>query len=160
MSVMNVLAPPPAVAHRFIVSLFLSDAPGPLKLIPSPLDIAFQTVSGLELELDIEHRFQGGANTSAVLLPRRVQPGRLVFERGLVMATPLMETFSTAFDSFKIAPITAIIILLDPDYIPIATWATGGALPVKLALGDLDAMSNKVLINRFELAYGNLTWIA
>src|SRR5437773_672131 len=121
MSIMNVLAPPPAVAHRFIVSLFLSDAPGPLKLIPSPLDIAFQRVSGLDLEMDIEHRFEGGANTSARLLPRRVHPGRLVFERGLVTATPLMETFSAAFDTFKIAPITAIIVLLNADYIPIAT---------------------------------------
>jgi phage tail-like protein len=142
----------PSVSHRFLATLFFNN-------IPSPLDIRFQRISGLGRELKVSEHREGGENESSLYLPDRVTHPTLVLERGVMVVTPLTLTFNEVLSSFDPQYIDLVIMLLNHHSLPICSWTVTDALPVSWHTGDLDAMSNTILINRLELAYSDMQWL-
>jgi phage tail-like protein len=155
---MNIPGPLPLVGNpplgfRFSV-LFLA-----MGIIPNPLDILFQKVSGLSATVDTEQVEEGGQNLYRQLLPKQIQHDNLSLERGLVVLSPLAGEFNTAMTLFKFKPSNVLVSLLSHTRMPIASWLCIKAYPVKWSVSDLDATSNTVVIERMELAYQRMQTI-
>ncbi|MCF7696883.1 phage tail protein [Mycetohabitans sp. B2] len=142
----------PAVAHRFIASIFFDK-------VPSPVDFRFQRISGLSRELQISSRHEGGDNIGNVHLPERVVHGNLILERGVMTLTPLTWTFNDVLSEFKSRYANVVVLLMNHVDVPVCSWTFTQALPVRWQTGDLDATSNTVLINTLELAYREMHWL-
>lgn len=137
----------PPLNYRFGVFFFAGG------IIPNPLDIFFQKVSGLETTISTTIVEEGGQNIYSQQLPQRVQHENLVLERGLVVGSPLAWEFNAAMSLFKFSPGIVLVTLLDNTYLPLFNWLFLKAYPVKWSVSDLDANANEVVIERMELTY-------
>jgi phage tail-like protein len=137
----------PPLGFRFGVLFFAGG------VIPNPLDILFQKVSGLSSTINTTTVEEGGQNLYSHRLPGRIQYDNLVLERGLVVGSPLVIEFNVAMSLFKFAPSNVLVTLLDDAGIPISAWLFMNAYPVKWSVSPLDATSNTVVIETLELAY-------
>lgn len=137
----------PPLGHRFAV-FFLAGG-----IVPNPLDIRFQKVSGLEATVETAEIREGGQNLYTQRVPQRVGYGKLTLERGFVVGSPLNLEFNAAMSLFKFAPGNVIVTLFSEDAIPIAAWLFVKAFPVRWATADLGASEGSVLVDTLELAY-------
>ena len=135
------------LGFRFSV-LFLAGG-----VVPNPLDVRFQKVSGLAAEITTTSVTEGGQNLYTHRLPDRVSYNNLVLERGMVVGSPLNLEFNAAMSLFKFAPSNVLVTLLGENKTPLAAWLFMKAYPVKWATADLDANQTGVLIDTLELAY-------
>ncbi|ETS29960.1 phage tail protein [Photorhabdus temperata] len=142
----------PAVSHRFITSFLFNN-------IPSPLDIAFQRISGLSRELQTSQHSQGGENARNTWLAEKIQHGSLMLERGVMTVTPLTLVFDRVLRGEKAVYADVVIMLLNENSLPVASWTLSNALPVRWSTGDFDANSNTVLVNSLELRYQDMRWL-
>ncbi|OCA54275.1 phage tail protein [Photorhabdus namnaonensis] len=142
----------PSVSHRFIASFLFNN-------IPSPLDIAFQQISGLSRELQTTQLSQGGENARNVWLAEKIQHGRLLLKRGVMTVTPLTLIFDRVLRGEKTVYADVVIMLLNENSVPVASWTLSNALPVRWSTGDFDANSNAVLVNSLELRYQDMRWL-
>ena len=138
----------PPLGFRFGVSFFPGGADK-----PNPIDFMFQKVSGLGSTVDVETVDEGGQNLYTQSLPKRIQYGNLVLERGLVVGSPLGIEFNVAMSLFKFIPSNVLVTLLDHTSLPIAGWLFWKAYPVKWSVSDLDATATAVVIETMELTY-------
>ncbi len=122
-------------------------------VIPNPLDIRFQKVSGLSTEVETITHKEGGQNLYTHRLPERVSYQNLVLQRGMVVGSPLNLEFNAAMSLFKFAPSNVLVTLFNESSIPLGGWLFIKAYPVKWATSDLDAESDSVVIDTMELAY-------
>ncbi|HBO5143988.1 phage tail protein [Pseudomonas aeruginosa] len=140
----------PALNYHFLATFFIG-------LLPSPTDYAFSRISGLSNELQVSERHEGGDNTGSLYLPERVRNGRIVFQDGVRLYSPLKSQFSDAMENFDTSFMTVIILLLDTSLsIPLASWTLSDALPVRWSVGELDASGNSALVSSLELSYREL----
>ena len=137
----------PPLGFRFSVVFFAGG------VIPNPLDILFQKVSGLRATINTSPLEEGGQNLYTHRLPGRIQYDNLVLERGLVVGSPLVNEFTVAMSQFKFSPSNVLVTLLDAAALPLAGWLFMQAYPVTWRVSDLDATSNTVVIETLELAY-------
>lgn len=137
----------PPLGFRFGVLFFA------LGVIPNPLDIMFQKVSGLGSTVETAPIAEGGQNLYTQKLPKKISYENLVLERGVVVGSPLVIEFNVAMSLFKFAPSNVLVTLLDNTRIPISAWLFMKAYPVKWSVSDLDATANSVVIEHLELAY-------
>jgi phage tail-like protein len=138
----------PSVSHRFLVSFWFGRLP-----LNSIMDSSFQRISGLDREWDVSAHGEGGENIRNRYLANKIHHGSLKLERGVMALTPLTVIFNAQLLSGKIMYMDAVITLLDRNRLPLTNWLITKALPVRWQTGDLDANSNRVLINTFELRY-------
>lgn len=125
----------------------------------SPKGFGFQTISGIESELEYEEIAEGGENMFYHRLPKRMRYKNLTLKRGLEVldfANPLvswcMDTLTQGI-SGEVEPIDVTINLLDADGFPMATWRYINAWPTRWAVSDLNSMETEVLIEEIELCY-------
>ena len=137
----------PPVGFYFTVVFFVAG------IVPNPLDIRFQKVSGISAEIETTEIREGGENLFKHRLPMGVTYNNLVLERGMVIGSPLKLEFNIAMSSMKFEPSNVLVMLLNSDSIPISSWLFMGAYPVKWTVSDLDANANAVVIDTMELAY-------
>ncbi len=137
----------PPLGFRFAVVFFAGG------LVPNPLDIMFQKVSGLGSSIETTTVEEGGQNLYSQLLPTKVQHDNLVLERGLVVGSPLVIEFNRAMSSFKFTPSNVLVTLLHETSIPVSSWLFMKAYPLKWSVSDLDATANSVVIETMELTY-------
>jgi phage tail-like protein len=128
-------------------------------VIPNPIDILFQKVSGLGASVDTYPIEEGGQNLYTQSLPKRIRYKNLVLERGLVVGSPLVIEFNAAMSLFKFKPSNVLVNLLDNTRIPIASWLFMKAYPVDWAVSDLDANKNAVVVEHMEMAYQRMQTI-
>ena len=147
MSLLDIINPDPPLNHRFGVFFFAGG------VIPNPIDIRFQKVSGLSAEVSTDSISEGGQNLYSHRLPTKITYNNLVLERGMAIVSPLNIEFNAAFSFFKFAPSNVLVTLFSEKNIPLAGWMFIKAYPVKWALSDLDATSSSVAIDTMELAY-------
>jgi phage tail-like protein len=122
-------------------------------LIPNPLDIRFQRVSGLSAEVRTTTVTEGGQNLYTHRLPDRIDYQNLVLERGMVVGSPLNVEFNVVMSLFEFHPSNVIVTLFDEEKKPVSGWLFIKAYPVKWSTSDLDAKENSILIDTLELAY-------
>lgn len=147
MSLTNILNIDPPLTHRFGVFFFAGG------VIPNPIDIRFQKVSGLSAEIQTDSINEGGENLYAHRIPKKISYNNLVLERGMVVGSPLNIEFNVAFSLFKFAPSNVLVTLFNEDNVPLAGWFFTKAYPVRWSTSDLDASANSVVIDTMELAY-------
>jgi phage tail-like protein len=137
----------PIIGMRFGV-LFLAGG-----VIPNPLDIRFQRVSGLSAEVETEPVREGGRNLYTQRVPTGVKYNNLVLERGMVIGSPLNLEFNAAMSLFKFATSNVLVTLLGESKAPLAAWLFMKAYPVKWSTSDLTATEPALVIDTLELAF-------
>ena len=137
----------PPLGFRFSVLFFGAG------VIPNPIDILFQKVSGLGSTVETSPVEEGGQNLFIQSVPQKVKYENLVLERGLFVGSPLGLEFNAAMTQFKFSSSNVLVTLLDNTRIPIAGWLFMNAYPVKWSVSDLDAEANSVVIEHLELTY-------
>ncbi|NEO66244.1 MAG: phage tail protein, partial [Moorea sp. SIO4G2] len=135
------------VGFNFMVVFFIA------VILPNPLDIRFQKVSGISAEISTTDIREGGENIFRHRLPNQVTYNNLVLERGMVIGSPLNVEFNVAMSTMKFAPSNVLVMLLDENTVPVSSWLFKRAYPVKWSTSDLDANANAVVIDTMELAY-------
>ena len=144
---------PPPLGFRFSVVFFAGG------VLPNPLDIRFQKVSGIGATVNTSSQPEGGQNLYRQQLPDHIEYDNLVLERGLAVLSPLTIEFNATMSLFKFAPANVLVTLLNEANLPLMSWLFMKAYPVKWSIGDLDAESNSVVIERLELAYQRMQTI-
>jgi phage tail-like protein len=135
------------LSSRFAVVIFA------LGVVPNPIDLRFQRVSGLSASISTVSVREGGQQLYTHRLPDMVSYENLVLERGFMVGSPLNIEFNMAFSQMKFAPSNVMVTLLNDDALPIAGWMFVQAFPVRWSTADLDASRDEVLIDTLELAY-------
>lgn len=143
----SILNPSPLLNHRFGVFFLVGG------IIPNPIDIRFQKVSGLSTEITTETINEGGQNLFSHRIPKKISYNNLVLERGMLIGSPVNLEFNITFSTFKFYPCNVIVTLFNENSIPMAAWFFYKAYPVKWAMSNLEAKSNEVMIDTMELAY-------
>lgn len=116
-------------------------------------EFEFQSVSGLNVELDIEEIAEGGENRFKHKLPVRTRYPKLVLKRGLLADSALIKWVREAVEDFKISPTNITISLLNENHEPLMTWNVVHAYPVKWSVTDFNAEESKMVIETIELVY-------
>lgn len=137
----------PPVAFHFVVTFMT------VGVVPNALDVRFQKVAGLSADISPETYEEGGQNLYTHRFPNRVSYGNLVLERGMVIGSLLGLEFNAAMSLFRFSPSNVMIMLLNADSEPVATWQFSNAYPVKWSVSDFDANANQIVIESMELAY-------
>ena len=137
----------PVIGMRFAV-VFLAGG-----VLPNPIDIRFQKVSGLSADVETDTVKEGGQNRYVQKLPKGVRFNNLVLERGMVVGSPLNLEFNAAMSLFKFATSNVLVTLLSEDKVPLAAWMFLKAFPVKWSTSDLNASDAALVIDTMELAY-------
>ena len=125
-------------------------------VIPNPLDIRFSRVSGLGSQINTIDLREGGQNAFTHKLPDGVSHENIVFERGMVVGSPLNVEFNIALSFYTMTPSNVMIMLFNGDTDPIGAWLCIKAFPVKWTTSDLNAGETSVVLDTFELAYERL----
>ena len=135
------------LGFRFLVTFFIGG------IIPNPLDIRFQKVSGIASKVETMTVDEGGQNLYTHRLPQKIGYDNLTLERGMVIGSPLNIEFNVAMSLFKFKPSNVLVTLLNEDALPLAGWLFLKTYPVSWSTSDLDATSKDVVIDTMELAY-------
>jgi phage tail-like protein len=138
----------PSTSHRFGVLFWADRMP-----VPDLLDMRFQRVQGLSRELGVTAHTEGGENLRNQYFIEKLNHGSLVLERGVTTLTPLTAMFNFQLTTGKPWYLNAVISVFDPGPLPLTNWLVIKANPVRWQTSDLDANSNRVLINTLELRY-------
>jgi phage tail-like protein len=141
---------PPLVGFRFDVFFIRGGTQA------NTFDILFQKVSGIGATVNTSPREEGGQNLFTQRLPERIEHDNLVLERGLMVDSPLTTEFLETLTQFRFTPVDVLVTLLDEANRSLMSWMFLQAYPVRWSIGDLDAQSNTVVIERLELAYQRL----
>jgi phage tail-like protein len=135
------------LSFRFGVFFFVGG------LIPNPIDIRFQRVSGLGATVALKSHSEGGQNLYTHRFPESIGYQNLVLERSAALISPLDIEFNIALSLFKFAASNTLVTLFDDDGVPTAAWMFLNTYPVRWATSDLDAKQNGIVIDTMELAY-------
>ncbi len=119
------------------------------------IDMQFQSVSGLNTQLQTESWKEGGEHRFEHTIPVRVKYSDLVLKRGVVQSgsSELTKWFKNAFENFQFEPKELLVELLGEDHKPLVYWKVVHALPKNWKLDDFNAESGKILIETMELSY-------
>ena len=130
------------------------------------IDAAFQSVSGLDVTLEVESIKEGGENRNEHIVPSKRKYSDLVLKRGLVApdaGSKITEWCLNAFEGFSpggglpkrllIEPLDLSIILLNENHQALMQWDVIHAWPKAWKFGELNAEKSEVLIETLELRY-------
>ncbi|MEM8641109.1 MAG: phage tail protein [Cyanobacteria bacterium P01_G01_bin.54] len=143
-------AKPPPVGFYFLATFLLGG------LLPNPLDIRFQKISGLTTTIEKQEIKEGGENLFSYHLPTRVTYDNLVLERGMVSTSLLNLEFNQAMGFLRFSSSNVLVILLNQHDLPISSWLLENAYPIKWSVSDLNARENGVMVDTLELQYARL----
>jgi phage tail-like protein len=135
----------PAVGFHFLVSFYL--------MPQAPTDVSFQSVSGLEAEMEYESVKEGGLNNYSHQLPTKGKYKDLVLKRGLILGSGVRLWIINAFENYQFEPVDLIISLLNEHHIPLQSWFVSGALPKKWTFSDFDAEKSTIVVETLTLRY-------
>ncbi|MEL7531492.1 MAG: phage tail protein [Bacteroidota bacterium] len=120
------------------------------------LDTRFQSVGGLEVQMDTESLKEGGENRFEHALPTRRKYSTLTLKRGLVhplLFSSLTKWCKDAFEQGVVKPTDLNVLLLNDLHLPIMNWSVIHAWPKSWKFGELNAEKGEVLIETMELHY-------
>lgn len=131
------------------------------------VETSFQSVSGLNVELQTETLKEGGEMRFEHILPVRSKYSPLVLKRGLVEDSKVVQWCMDAIVNFDIQPMDMLVQLLyfkrpndrtAPDKSePLMTWNIVNAWPKKWSISDFNAEQSSVAIESLELNYSYFT---
>ena len=113
----------------------------------------FQSVSGLNVELETEQIAEGGENRFKHKLPVSTRYPNLVLKRGIRVDSALTKWCREALENFDIKPTNITISLLNENHEPLMTWNVVHAYPIKWSVSEFNAEKSQLAIESIELAY-------
>lgn len=142
----------PPVGFHFKVE-FLFDKKGTAQQTDN--DILFQSVSGLNFQMQTDTLREGGENRFEHVLPLRNKCTDLVLRRGIYKPSDSTVTqwCLDAFRNFTFSPIDLNVSLLNEKHQPLMTWKVHRAWPKNWKVADFNADKGEVVIETFELNY-------
>lgn len=127
-------------------------------------DTAFQEVTGISKELNIEEVVCGGENRFKYRLPDVSSSQNLILKRAVIPEGSLLNKWcASCVDGGLENTITMQDIslsLLDSNGIVCVKWTFHHAYPIKYSVSDLKSQENTIIIESIELAYNYLRVIA
>ena len=121
------------------------------------VDIRFQSVVGLSVDMQTESIKEGGEHRFEHVLPIRTKYGKLVMKRGLAKNSKLIQWCSEAFQTLVIYPKDVLVYLLNDQHEPLVTWNVVQAWPKKWSVSDFNAEKGDLVIETLELEYKYFT---
>jgi len=126
-------------------------------------DIKFQSITGLDVQIDKETLKEGGENRFEHNLPGRRKYSPLTLKRGIL--TPedsgLTIWLQKAFQDMVITPLSRIDVeLLNENHDILMQWELSHVWPVSWKTGELNAERGEVLIETLELNYNYFKLVA
>ena len=116
--------------------------------------VTFQSISGLNVQMQTESLKEGAENRFEHILPVRSKYSDLVLKRGLVFKSPnVLVWLKKAFEEFKFEPWDLQITMLDIENKPLVKWDVTNAWPKAWKFSEFNAMEGKVFIETLELSY-------
>ncbi len=141
----------PLPAFHFLVNFALR---------PSPVDTAFQEVSGIGSEVQTEDVVEGGENRYVHRLPASVRHSQLELKRGVAgIDSPLVQWCRSVFEGDFVQPIRAIdvrVALLNAAQEPVRVWTFHNAYPVKWDIESFGSAKNELAIEKIVLNYNDV----
>ena len=123
----------------------------------SQQNIAFQEVSGMEIEAQIvEYRASTSPEYATVKMPGIVKHGNVTMKRGIFTADNLFWKWYEQITMNTIKRQTVTIKLLDEKGGTAVTWTLHNAWPTKITATDLKSDANEVAIDTIEIAHEKL----
>ena len=127
------------------------------------LDIRFQSISGLDVQIEKETLKEGGENRFEHSVPGRRKYTPLTLKRGIL--TPddsgLTKWCQKAFQNMEITPLSRIDVeLLNENHNILMQWELSHVWPISWKVGELNAERGEVLIETLELNYNYFKLVA
>lgn len=133
------------------------------------IDARFQSVSGLDAQMETETFKEGGENRFEHVIPVRTKYSGLTLKRGVLkpgQGSVVTDWCLSAFDRFglgpfplgneanlPVRPIDLDIVLLNENHKALMRWKIIHAWPKAWKFGELNAERGEVLIETLELNY-------
>ncbi|WP_232455478.1 phage tail protein [Burkholderia ubonensis] len=146
----------PEPTNRFLTSFVFKGLPGFPFSVPSPLDIAFQQISGLNQTLGVTQFSEGGENARNQYFATKTQHGSLILTRGVMTVTPLALVFDRVMQGGQLIYADVVILLLNHLALPVCGWTISNALPVSWKTAELNANASSIAVNTMELKYQDI----
>ena len=125
-------------------------------------DVRFQSVSGLDVQMDTESWKEGGENRFTHNFPGRSSfSSSLTLKRGLIKPkeSGVTDWCINAFVHLKIEPLNLVTVwLLDQDHNALLKWDLHHVWPKSWKMAELNAERSEVLIETLELNYNRFTY--
>ena len=118
---------------------------------------AFQEVSGLKVNFDVENITVGGILSNTFKLPKVPTYENLVLKRGILTNSSIRDWILKAVNDFQFTPAAVAVTLINEKGSPVMTWNLTGAWPVRWEADPFNSMDNKVAVETLELAYTSFT---
>lgn len=138
----------PPTAFHFVVS-FAGQVPS--------MDCAFQEVSGIAPEMEVETVAEGGENRFVHQLPKGMKFPKLVLQRGVApMKSALATWCRSVLEGGLAVPVRRMLVgvsLLDEKGQALCRWDFNNAYPVRWETQALNSTKNELAIERIELCY-------
>lgn len=134
----------PPVGFSFWVSFEISG---------ESVDMAFQDVAGIGMELQTEDIIEGGENRFTQKLPTRANYTPLVLKRGMAVQSKLTNWVRDAIENFDINPTNVIVALMNEKREPLMAYRFMNAYPVKWSVSNFNAETSSIVIESLELYY-------
>lgn len=134
------------------------------------LDARFQSVTGLDAQIETESIKEGGENRFEHVVPTRRKYSDLTLKRGVLSPDDgseftqwcldafqgFEEVGSSSHKRFKIQPRNLIVVLLNEKHEGLMYWEIIHAWPKAWKIGELNAEKSEVLVETLELHYNRL----
>lgn len=123
-------------------------------------DIRFQSVSGLNVQLQTEAYKEGGENRFEHAMPTRTKYSDLVLKRGLMSPgqSGITRWVKDAVEKFIIKPKNLTVELFgENNKDPVMVWKVEHAWPKNWKIDDFNAEQGKIVIETLELSINRFT---
>lgn len=140
----------PPVGFHFSVRFLFPDG-------EDDADMRFQTVSGLDIQVNTESIREGGENRFEHALPLRTQYSNLILRRGLLKDSKVVDWCLEAFKNLQFEPVDMTVSLLNTKHEPLMTWNIVRAWPLKWSVSEFNAEQSALVIETLELKYNYFT---
>ena len=127
------------------------------------IDMSFQSVTGLDVEIEKESLKEGGENRFEHQLPGRTKYTTLTLKRGILkpIHSGLSLWCQAALQEMIIVPLPVVNVeLLNEQHNVLMTWVLAHVWPVSWKVGELNAERGEVLIETLELNYNYFKLVA
>ena len=125
------------------------------------VDVRFQSVSGLDVQMDTETWKEGGQNHFEHIIPGRSKfSSTVILKRGLIEPgnSGLTDWCINTFNHLKIKPLSLVSVeLLNQDHQVLIKWDLSHVWPKSWKMAELNAERSEVLIETLELNFNRFT---
>lgn len=116
--------------------------------------VTFQSVSGLEVQVQTEVIKEGGENRFEHVVPTRTKYNDLVLKRGLVFEnSAVLAWIKQGFENLIFNPVDIQIHMLNQAHEPLVVWDVFHAWPKAWKFDEFNAMQGKIFLETLELTY-------